>query len=102
MNLGLSTGSSSSSTRRLPPIHRVTDRWKGTLQDAASRASISKRHDWLTSQGFRKGLDDSPDELGWTMSEEVVRKTHESLRYLNAKNLLLVRIEDKKIPFMKM
>ena len=36
------------------------------------------------------------------MSEEVVRKTRESLRYLNAKNLLLVRIEDKKIPFMKM
>lgn len=43
--------------------------------------------DWLTSQGFRKGLEDGPDGQGWTMSEEVVRGTQE--RYLNGRNILL-------------
>ncbi|KAH9161555.1 phosphoribosylaminoimidazole-succinocarboxamide synthase [Lactarius sanguifluus] len=43
--------------------------------------------DWLTSQGFRKGLEGGPDGEGWTMSEEVVRETRE--RYLSARDLLL-------------
>ena len=43
--------------------------------------------DWLTSQGFRKGLEEGPNGEGWTMSEEVVRETRE--RYLTARDLLL-------------
>ncbi|KAN0138213.1 phosphoribosylaminoimidazole-succinocarboxamide synthase [Lactarius tabidus] len=54
-----------------------------------SQPSFDKQYlrDWLTSQGFRKGLEDGPDGVGWTMSEEVVRGTRE--RYLSAKDLLL-------------
>jgi len=43
--------------------------------------------DWLTSQGFRKGLEAGPDGQGWTMSEEVVQGTQE--RYLSARDKLL-------------
>jgi phosphoribosylaminoimidazole-succinocarboxamide synthase len=43
--------------------------------------------DWLTSQGFRKGLEDGPDRQGWKMSEEVVQGTRE--RYLSARDTLL-------------
>jgi phosphoribosylaminoimidazole-succinocarboxamide synthase len=43
--------------------------------------------DWLTSQGFRKGLENGPDGQGWTMSEEVVQGTQE--RYLSARDMLL-------------
>ncbi|KAI0282061.1 phosphoribosylaminoimidazole-succinocarboxamide synthase [Russula brevipes] len=43
--------------------------------------------DWLTSQGFRKGLENGPDGQGWTMSEEVVQGTRE--RYLSARDMLL-------------
>ena len=43
--------------------------------------------DWLTSQGFRKGLEGGPDGQGWTMSEDVVHGTRE--RYLSARNTLL-------------
>ena len=43
--------------------------------------------DWLTSQGFRKGLEDGLDGKGWTMSEEVVRETRE--KYLRARDVLL-------------
>jgi phosphoribosylaminoimidazole-succinocarboxamide synthase len=43
--------------------------------------------DWLTSQGFRKGLEAGTNGQGWTMSEEVVQGTRE--RYLSAKNKLL-------------
>ncbi|KAH9987748.1 phosphoribosylaminoimidazole-succinocarboxamide synthase [Russula compacta] len=44
--------------------------------------------DWLTAQGFRKGLEEGgPDGLGWTMSEEVVQGTRE--RYLSARDKLL-------------
>ena len=55
----------------------------------SSQPSFDKQYlrDWLTSQGFRKGLEDGPDGLGWTMSEEVVQETRK--RYLSAKNLLL-------------
>jgi len=54
-----------------------------------SQPSFDKQYlrDWLTSQGFRKGLEDGPDGQGWTMSEEVVQGTQE--RYLNARDLLL-------------
>jgi len=43
--------------------------------------------DWLTSQGFRKGLEGGPDRQGWTMSDEVVQGTRE--RYLSARDKLL-------------
>ena len=54
-----------------------------------SQPSFDKQYlrDWLTSQGFQKGLEDGPDGVGWTMSEEVVRETRN--RYLSAKDLLL-------------
>ncbi|KAI9453032.1 phosphoribosylaminoimidazole-succinocarboxamide synthase [Lactarius psammicola] len=54
-----------------------------------NQPSFDKQYlrDWLTSQGFRKGLEDGPDGEGWTMSEEVVRETRE--RYLSARDLLL-------------
>lgn len=54
-----------------------------------SQPSFDKQYlrDWLTSQGFRKGLEDGLDGQGWTMSEEVVRGTQE--RYLNGRNILL-------------
>jgi len=54
-----------------------------------SQPSFDKQYlrDWLTSQGFRKGLEGGPDGLGWTMSEEVVQGTRE--RYLNARDTLL-------------
>jgi phosphoribosylaminoimidazole-succinocarboxamide synthase len=42
--------------------------------------------DWLTSQGFRKGLENGPDGQGWTMSEEVVQGTRE--RYLSERDML--------------
>ena len=43
--------------------------------------------DWLTSQGFRKGLEGGPDGQGWTMSDEVVQGARE--RYLSARDILL-------------
>ena len=54
-----------------------------------SQPSFDKQYlrDWLTSQGFRKGLEDGPDGQGWTITEEVVQGTQE--RYLNARDLLL-------------
>ncbi|KAF8268717.1 phosphoribosylaminoimidazole-succinocarboxamide synthase [Lactarius quietus] len=54
-----------------------------------SQPSFDKQYlrDWLTSQGFRKGLEDGPDGEGWTMSEDVVRETRE--KYAIARNLLL-------------
>ena len=54
-----------------------------------SQPSFDKQYlrDWLTSQGFRKGLEDGPDGQGWTMSEEVVQGTQE--RYLNGRDILL-------------
>lgn len=54
-----------------------------------NQPSFDKQYlrDWLTSQGFVKGLEDGPDGEGWTMSEEVVRETRE--RYLSARDLLL-------------
>ena len=54
-----------------------------------SQPSFDKQYlrDWLTSQGFRKGLEDGPDGQGWTMSEEVVQGTRE--RYLSARDELL-------------
>jgi phosphoribosylaminoimidazole-succinocarboxamide synthase len=54
-----------------------------------SQPSFDKQYlrDWLTSQGFRKGLEDGSDGQGWTMSEEVVQGTQE--RYLNARDILL-------------
>ena len=54
-----------------------------------SQPSFDKQYlrDWLTSQGFRKGLEDGPNGQGWTMSEEVVQGTQE--RYLNARDILL-------------
>jgi len=54
-----------------------------------SQPSFDKQYlrDWLTSQGFRKGLEDGPDGQGWTMSEEIVQGTQE--RYLNARDILL-------------
>src|SRR6266404_1077684 len=42
--------------------------------------------DWLTSQGFRKGLESGPEGEGWTLSEEVVRETRKE--YLSARDLL--------------
>ncbi|KAI9444506.1 phosphoribosylaminoimidazole-succinocarboxamide synthase [Lactarius indigo] len=46
-----------------------------------SQPSFDKQYlrDWLTSQGFRKGLEGGPDGEGWTMSEEVVRETREKV-----------------------
>jgi phosphoribosylaminoimidazole-succinocarboxamide synthase len=57
-----------------------------------SQASLDKKYlrDWLTSQRFRKGLEDGPGGLGWTMTEEVVQGTRE--RYLNARDKLLKRL----------
>ncbi|KAH9059098.1 phosphoribosylaminoimidazole-succinocarboxamide synthase [Lactarius vividus] len=54
-----------------------------------SQPSFDKQYlrDWLTSQGFRKGLEGGPDGERWTMSEEVVRETRK--RYLSARDLLL-------------
>jgi phosphoribosylaminoimidazole-succinocarboxamide synthase len=54
-----------------------------------SQPSFDKQYlrDWLTSQGFRKGLEAGPDGQGWEMSEEVVQGTRE--RYLSAKDKLL-------------
>jgi phosphoribosylaminoimidazole-succinocarboxamide synthase len=54
-----------------------------------SQPSFDKQYlrDWLTSQGFRKDLEDGPEGQGWTMSEEVVQGTRE--RYLNARDTLL-------------
>lgn len=54
-----------------------------------SQPSFDKQYlrDWLTSQGFRKGLEDGPDGQGWTMSDEVVQGTQE--RYLNGRDILL-------------
>jgi phosphoribosylaminoimidazole-succinocarboxamide synthase len=54
-----------------------------------SQPSFDKQYlrDWLTSQGFRKGLEVGPDGQGWTMSEEVVQGTRE--RYLSARDKLL-------------
>lgn len=54
-----------------------------------SQPSFDKQYlrDWLTSQGFRKGLEGGSDGEGWTMSDEVVRETRE--RYLSARDLLL-------------
>ncbi|KAI0260087.1 phosphoribosylaminoimidazole-succinocarboxamide synthase [Gloeopeniophorella convolvens] len=54
-----------------------------------SQPSFDKQYlrDWLTSQGFRKGLEEGPDGKGWTMSDEVVQGTHE--RYLSARDKLL-------------
>lgn len=54
-----------------------------------SQPSFDKQYlrDWLTSQGFRKGLEGGPDGEGWTMSDEVVLETRE--RYLSARDLLL-------------
>lgn len=54
-----------------------------------SQPSFDKQYlrDWLTSQGFRKGLEAGPDGLGWIMSEEVVQGTQE--RYLSARDKLL-------------
>ena len=43
--------------------------------------------DWLTSQGFQKGLEAGLDGQGWTMGEEVVQGTRE--RYLSARDKLL-------------
>ena len=56
----------------------------------SSQPSFDKQYlrDWLTSQGFRKGLEDGPDGSGWTMSDEVVEETRK--RYLSAKDLLLI------------
>jgi len=56
---------------------------------ARSQPSFDKQYvrDWLTSQGFRKGLETGPDGQGWTMSEEVVQGTQE--RYLSARDKLL-------------
>jgi phosphoribosylaminoimidazole-succinocarboxamide synthase len=52
------------------------------------QTSFDKQYlrDWLTSQGFREGLEEGPDGEGWKMSEEVVRGTRE--RYLSARDLL--------------
>ncbi|KAI0247104.1 phosphoribosylaminoimidazole-succinocarboxamide synthase [Lactifluus subvellereus] len=54
-----------------------------------SQPSFDKQYlrDWLTSQGFRKGLEGGPDGQGWTMSDEVVQGTQE--RYLSARDMLL-------------
>ena len=54
-----------------------------------SQPSFDKQYlrDWLTSQGFRKGLEGGPEGQGWTMSDEVVQGTRE--RYLNARDTLL-------------
>jgi phosphoribosylaminoimidazole-succinocarboxamide synthase len=54
-----------------------------------SQRSFDKQYlrDWLTSQGFQKGLEDGPNGQGWTMSEEVVQGTRE--RYLNGRDILL-------------
>ena len=54
-----------------------------------SQTSFDKQYlrDWLTSEGFRKGLEAGPDGQGWTMSEEVVQGTRE--RYLSVRDKLL-------------
>jgi len=54
-----------------------------------SQPSFDKQYlrDWLTSQGFRKGLEAGLDGQGWIMSEEVVQGTRE--RYLSARDKLL-------------
>ena len=54
-----------------------------------SQPSFDKQYlrDWLTSQGFRKGLEGGPDGQGWIMSDEVVQGTRE--RYLSARDKLL-------------
>ncbi|KAI0033909.1 phosphoribosylaminoimidazole-succinocarboxamide synthase [Vararia minispora EC-137] len=43
--------------------------------------------DWLTREGFKKGLEEGKDGNGWTMSEEVVTGTSE--RYIEARDRLL-------------
>jgi phosphoribosylaminoimidazole-succinocarboxamide synthase len=54
-----------------------------------SQPSFDKQYlrDWLTSQGFQKGLEGGPDGQGWVMTKEVVQGTRE--RYLNARDTLL-------------
>jgi len=43
--------------------------------------------DWLTREGFKKGLEEGKDGKGWTMTEEVVRGTTD--RYVEARDRLL-------------
>jgi phosphoribosylaminoimidazole-succinocarboxamide synthase len=43
--------------------------------------------DWLTREGFKKGLEEGKDGQGWRMSEEVVKGTRE--RYVEARDRLL-------------
>ncbi len=44
--------------------------------------------DWLTNQGFKKGMEEGPDGEGWTISPEVVEGT--ASRYKEAEALLCI------------
>ena len=43
--------------------------------------------DWLTDQGFQKGMEEGPDGDGWTISPEVVEGT--ASRYREAETILV-------------
>ncbi len=62
---------------------------QGGYVPGRGQPSFDKQYlrDWLTSQGFQKGLEAGLDGQGWTMSEEVAQGTRE--RYLSARDKLL-------------
>ncbi|KAG9127758.1 Bifunctional purine biosynthetic protein ade1 [Ceratobasidium sp. 392] len=53
-----------------------------------SQPSFDKQYlrDWLTAEGFKKGLENGKDGQGWTMTEDVVQGTRK--RYQEAWDLL--------------
>jgi phosphoribosylaminoimidazole-succinocarboxamide synthase len=54
-----------------------------------TQPSFDKQYvrDWLTSQGFREGLEGGLDGQGWTMTDEVVQGTRE--RYFSVRDVLM-------------
>ena len=62
LSLGLSMGSSPSSTKLLPPIHRVTGLWRGTLRGAASRALTSN----IYATGSRRRVSERASKMAQT------------------------------------
>lgn len=63
--------------------------WPADQYEAGrSQPSFDKQYlrDWLTSTGFKKGLEDGPDGKGWEMTPAVVEGTRK--RYEEAWQLL--------------
>lgn len=59
-----------------------------TYAPGGPQASFDKQYlrDWLTSNGFKKGLEAGPDGKGWTMDDNVVAGTKK--RYEEALEML--------------